>query len=165
LVPAHEGLGYSELLEAGQEPKPGIRTQIAVTDYDGDGKLDVLVGDFCTYLHVKKDLTASERQELAKLRDQQDQAAKGLREEMEALQKQFAELMKGVPRSDWHTPANVEKWRKSYQEMQDSAAYKAKREEYERVQRLLPKFVAGPHNTRGRGPDVPHGYVWLFKRK
>jgi hypothetical protein len=28
-----------------------------VTDYDGDGKLDVLLGDFCTYLHVRADLT------------------------------------------------------------------------------------------------------------
>jgi hypothetical protein len=57
LVARHEGSGYGELLEPGQAPKPGIRSQIAVTDYDGDGKLDVLLGDFCTDMHVRKDLT------------------------------------------------------------------------------------------------------------
>lgn len=165
LVPAHEGLGYSELLEAGQDPKPGIRSQIAVTDYDGDGKLDVLVGDFCTYLHVRKDLTDSERQEFEKLRQRQDQAAKGLREAMGTLQKQFAESMKGIPKSDWQTPANTEKWRKMYQEVQESPTYKAKREEYEIVQRALPKFVERADKTRRSSPDVPHGYVWLFRRK
>jgi FG-GAP-like repeat len=165
LVPGHQGIGYSELLEASQEPKPGIRSQIAVTDYDGDGKLDVLVGDFCTYLHIKKDLTAAQQREFESLQKQQDEAAKLLRESMEALQKQYADVMKGVPQSDWNTPANMEKWQKMYQELQDSAAYKAKREAYEKVQRALPKFVDRPDKTRGGGPDVPHGFVWLFRRK
>jgi len=165
LVAAHEGVGYSELLEASQEPKPGIRSQIAVTDYDGDGKLDVLVGDFCTYLHIKKDLPDGQRRELAKLQKQQDEASKKLRDSMEALTKQYAELMKGVPKSDWNTPENMKKWEKMYEEMKDSSAYNAKREAYEAVQRALPKFVDRPKETRGSGPDVPHGYVWLFLQK
>ena len=45
-----EGIGYSEFLDTDEEPRPGIRSQIDVVDYDGDGKLDLLVGDFCTYL-------------------------------------------------------------------------------------------------------------------
>jgi hypothetical protein len=176
LVSAHEGIGYAEVLEAGQEPKPGIRSQIAVTDYDGDGKLDLLVGDFCTYLHIKKDLTADQRREFEKLQQQHAQAGKGLRDSMEALQKRYAEILNGAPKSEWHTPENSQKWQKMYQEMKDSPAYKAQREEYERVQRALPKFVEqdllkalgrllGSATGRSGSPDVPHGYVWLFRRK
>jgi hypothetical protein len=165
LVPEHEGIGYSELLEAGQEPKPGIRSQIAVTDYDGDGKLDVLLGDFCTYLHIKKDLSAAERQEFKKLQAEQAEAAKGLRGSMEALQKQYAEELKGVPRSEWNTPANSENWQKMYQAMRESPTYKAFSERYERAEQALPRFVERPEKNRGGGPDVSHGYVWLLRRK
>ena len=85
LIPKHEGIGYSELLDAGQEPRPGIRSQIAVVDYDGDGKLDILLGDFCTYLHVKNDLTSRQRREFEATRDRQDRAARQLRDQMDAL--------------------------------------------------------------------------------
>jgi hypothetical protein len=165
LVAAHEGIGYSELLESWQDPKPGIRSQIAVTDYDGDGKLDVLVGDFCTYLHIKKDLTDGQRRELKEFQRQQDEAGKKLRESMDALTKHYAELMKDVPKSDWQTPENMKKWDTVYTEMKDSPAYKDKREAYEKIQRALPKFIDRPKDTRGSGPDVPHGYVWLFRQK
>lgn len=85
LVPKHEGMGYSELLDAGQEPRPGIRSQIAVADYDGDGKLDLLVGDFCTYFHVKPDLAPDQRQKFDRLRDQRDKTTAQLRASMEQL--------------------------------------------------------------------------------
>src|SRR5262249_54095636 len=47
-VPPHAGNGYNEFLDTGAEPVPGIRSQIAVADYNGDGKLDLIVGDFCS---------------------------------------------------------------------------------------------------------------------
>jgi hypothetical protein len=33
---------------------PGIRSQVEVTDYNGDGKLDLLVGDFYTAYDFKQ---------------------------------------------------------------------------------------------------------------
>jgi VCBS repeat protein len=167
LVPAHQGIGYAELLEMGQDPKPGIRSQIAVTDYDGDGKLDVLLGDFCTYLHLKKDLTAAQRREFEKVRKQQEEISTKLRGSMDALQKKYAELMKGVPQSDWHTPENMKKWQDMYLKMKDSKEYTAQREEYERLERAIRKFADRDPTARGGdgSPDTPHGYVWLFRRK
>jgi hypothetical protein len=98
LIPKHEGSGYDELLDAGQEPRPGIRSQIAVVDYDGDGKLDILLGDFCTYLHVKKDLTPQRRKEFDAVRGRQDKVHKQLGDRMNALRDRWDKLMKGVPK-------------------------------------------------------------------
>jgi hypothetical protein len=165
LVPKHEGVGYAELLDAGAEPRPGIRTQIAVADYDGDGKLDLLVGDFCTYLHVRKDLSPDERREFEAARAKQDAAAKHLRESMEHLRGRWNELMKAVPKSDWHTPENSAKWQKMYQKMRASAEYKRQNEEYDRLQKEMCKYVEGGKPGKTGGPDVAHGYVWLFRRK
>jgi hypothetical protein len=64
----HRGLGFSEFLDTDEEPRPGIRSQIDVVDYDGDGKIDLLIGDFCTYLSRREDLSRAERREVADLR-------------------------------------------------------------------------------------------------
>lgn len=164
LIPKHEGVGYSELLDAGQEPRPGIRSQIAVMDYDGDGKLDILLGDFCTYLHIKKDLTAKERSEFEATRDRQAKISKKLGESMEAVRGRWNTMMKDVPKSDWYTPENSAKWQKMYQEMRNSPEYKKTMAEYEQAQQDQKKYVEAG-STGADAPAVAHGYVWLFRRK
>jgi hypothetical protein len=168
LVPMHEGIGYSEILDPSQPPKPGIRSQIAVTDYDGDGKLDVLLGDFCTNLHVRSDLSTSERSSFFETRKKQDDAGGFLREEMESLRARFKQAMNGVPESDWKTPENSKKWKDMYQSMRQSAPYKKHQEAYEDAQKSLAQFLEKPAKDSGalrNDPAVPHGYVWLFRRK
>jgi hypothetical protein len=164
LIPKHEGIGYSELLDSGQEPKPGIRSQIAVTDYDGDGKLDVLLGDFCTYLHVKKNLTPQQRQEFEATRARQQAAAAKLRGSMEALRERWAKMMQDVPKSEWHTEENSEKWQKMYREMRDSPKYKKQRAAYDAARNELKQYVDAA-SSGADAPAVAHGYVWLFQRK
>jgi hypothetical protein len=167
LVAKHDGIGYSEPLQPGDEPKPGIRSQIAVTDHDGDGKLDLLLGDFCTYLHIKKDLTPDQRRAFAEVRRKHDEAVKFLRESMEALRARFKSEMKGAPQSEWNTPESQEKWQTLYKAMQESPAYKERRDESTRLQKEMTSFVEQKSNGGGiqGDPAVPHGYVWLFRRK
>jgi hypothetical protein len=136
-------------------------------DYDGDGKLDLLLGDFCTYLHIKKDMTAKERSAFAAAQKEQDTAAKHLRDSMDDLRARFKKLMKGVPSSEWNTPENTAKWTKMYRELQESPPYKKHMAEYERLQRDLLKYVDRTRTSRidRPDPDVPHGFVWFFRRK
>jgi hypothetical protein len=169
LVEKHDGTGYSELLDPGQDPRPGIRSQIAVTDYDGDGKLDLLLGDFCTYLHIKDDLTSEQRRAFAEVRRKQDEASPSqfLRDSMEALRAKYKAEMKGVPQSEWNTPENSAKWQKMYQAMRDSPSYKQHMEDYERTQKDIIRYVKPVAQGQGLAgdPAASHGYVWLFRRK
>jgi hypothetical protein len=167
LVAKHEGIGYSELLEPDKDPKPGIRSQIAVTDHDGDGKLDVVLGDFCTYLHVRRDLTPEQTRSFADLRRKEDLATKFLRDSMDSLRAKFKDSMKGAPQSEWNTPENSAKWQAMYNAMRDSQEYKQHMAEYERLQKegidYVEQGLAG--RRLGSDPAVAHGYVWLFRRK
>jgi hypothetical protein len=140
-----------------------VRSQIAVTDFDGDGKLDVLLGDFCTYLHVKQDLTPQQREQFDAIREKRDQTLKQLRDSMDQLRENYGNAMRGVPKRDWNTPENEEKWSKMYREMQESPAYKKLNEEYNQLEKDLKVFVDKGKSERG-DPDVPHGFVWLFRR-
>jgi hypothetical protein len=167
LVAKHEGIGYSEVLEPGKDPKPGIRSQIAVTDYDGDGKSDVILGDFCTYLHVRADLTPEQAREFAEIRRRADATLKYLRGSMEALRAKFKEDMKGIPMSDWNTPENSAKWQAAYKAMRDSSEYKERSAEYDKLEKEILKYVDrdAKGNHLGADPAVSHGYVWLYRRK
>jgi hypothetical protein len=164
LVPKHDGIGYDEPLAPDQGPRPGIRSQIAVVDYDGDGKLDLLVGDFCTYLHTKPDLSPEQRQKFLETKKQRDQIAAQMRASMDDLVAKFKGAIPGVPKSEWNTPENTKKWTVMYKEMMAGPAYKKLREDYDRLEKELQPFVEKQNSQRDEA-SVPHGYVWLFRRK
>lgn len=89
---------------------------------------------------------------------------KQLRASMGDLPARFKALMKNVPKTEWNSPENNAKWSKMYQEMRDSKEYKRNMTEYEKLQKDLVKYVDVGASKR-KDPDVPHGYVWLFRRK
>jgi len=72
--------------------------------------------------------------------------------------------MKAVPKKEWYSPENMTKYSKMYRERRDSPEYKRLNAEYERLEKDLLKYVDRGASKRN-DPDVPHGYVWLFRRK
>ena len=56
-----------QYLAEGQPAPPGVRAQVCVADYDLDGKLDLLVGDFCDVKELRSDLSPAEKTELDQL--------------------------------------------------------------------------------------------------
>lgn len=60
----------SRYLEPGQAPSPGVRAQICVTDFDNDGRQDLVLGDYCRYVLLKK-LSAKERTAFEKLLEEE----------------------------------------------------------------------------------------------
>jgi hypothetical protein len=66
-------------LEAGEEPKaPAARLKVHCTDWNGDGKLDLLVGDFASVQMPEPELTDAQKQRRKELQREQGQLSQKL---------------------------------------------------------------------------------------
>src|SRR6185503_18442768 len=120
--PPHRGTGYEELIESDAEPVPGIRSQIAAVDYDNDGKVDLLLGDFCTNLSPRPGLTAAERDEMLKVLRERQTLVDGVRNAMDELRRSFIERFPG---EGIYSDAADEAWDKEYQELRKRPVFTA----------------------------------------
>lgn len=78
LVPPGE-VAYGS--DAPAEPRRGIRSKVCAADWNGDGRLDLLVGDFATQKPDRPEPTPEERAEQEKIR-----------KELESVRKRFSKL-------------------------------------------------------------------------
>jgi hypothetical protein len=155
--------GYDLLRWNESDIKPGIRSQIDVVDYNSDGKLDLVLGDFSTAF-APRTLDEVEKQQLQKLVTELRDSIKPFADKMKALREDF---MKRYPGEAVHSDEAKAEW---------SAAYKALREgpeskQMEEQETRLSKEIR-PYLTETRGPGdrsfelaKSHGYLWLYLRK
>ncbi|HEY8505272.1 MAG TPA: FG-GAP-like repeat-containing protein [Gemmataceae bacterium] len=166
LVPEHKGIGYEEFLDIGEEPKPGIRSQIAVADYDGDGKLDLLLGDFCTNVSPKRDLTEEQRKEMFALLKKSEDATAEARALMEKYRSEALEYQKTFPEEKRRSKEVQDKVNEKFQQLYKSKEMQEKQQACEKLGKELKQYLAGPEKPSPISPGAtPHGYVWLFLRK
>lgn len=163
LVPKHDGSGYRERFDGDATFKPGIRSQIAVADYDGDGKLDVLLGDFCTYLKPRDDLTPADRQAFTANVARQAALEKQIQQTNDALREKWAEFMKAVPPADRFNKENSARWQKAMRGLREYKELDAAGGELGRLRAAVAKYVQG--DAKRGSADVAHGFVWVFRRR
>lgn len=163
LLPPHEGSGYSEVVNAGVAPGPGIRSQVDAVDYNLDGKLDLLVGDFCTTITLRADLTDAEQAEFDNLRDEQTASYDVVKNTLDELRERFKEKYPGdAINSD---EAN-EEWSKAYQEMKESAEFKTANERAEEIAKEIHAYLLRPPREGSFDKyALTRGYVRLYIRK
>jgi len=114
-----KGGGYEGLSEApleGSTPQgPGMRTKPCVTDFDGDGDQDLLVGDYMSFRKPAPVLTDAQTKRRDELRKERDAAIDKLQgwgnvkkpedPEVQAVQKKFGEILQELsPLEDGHQP-------------------------------------------------------------
>ena len=166
LVPPHKGSGYNEFLDIDEEPVPGIRSQIFVVDYNGDGKLDLLVGDFCTTTSPRKNLTAAQREEMKTLREKMAKTHAELAELRKPIEAKLEALIKSIPREEMVKDENQEKWRKMSKELYGSGEYKKVADIATEQTKAFNQFLEKPAKQMFGADDMStaHGYVWLYLR-
>ena len=86
VAPASDSKFFEQNLQPGEVPTHGTRAQICVTDYNGDGKLDLILGDYSD-INWLRELTDDEKAEQAKLVEKR----KTMIDTAWKLRKQFAE--------------------------------------------------------------------------
>lgn len=164
LVPAHAGNGYDEIMESDADVVPGIRSQISACDYNGDGKVDLLVGDFRTTLTPKQNLTSRERSKLLAGYQEIKDAQENLRKANEPARIEYCREFPGdecfslEAQSAWRARALKLSQSKEYREWQKKARTD--------ISQPLGQYLVKPPRP-GRFNDycTCHGYVWLFLHK
>lgn len=136
--------------------RPLVRPKPSVCDWNHDGKLDLLVGDFCLLEGPLKDLPPDKAKLFHDLREEQDKGkAKSAAINEEIRKKTYAEL-------GWkpdHVPTNdeLEKYNSVYTRL-----YQANAEAVALDKRLVDVF----EQLTPLMPDTGyHGFVWLFLHK
>jgi len=147
------GEGVEQWVMPGRALRRGIRAQIQVVDYNGDGKPDLLVGDWTFTVTPRANLTQQDKARLAALRDSLD-----------ALDKRL-----GFTHVNWR-----HKW-PPYGDMGDST-YKDNRKLLELSEHYLKamapyleKYEVKPGLMAKDDDEWGHmkagGHVWIFLRK
>jgi hypothetical protein len=128
-------------------PARGSRAKVWVGDWNGDGRLDLLVGDFTYASGPQPKLTEADRKKQEELQAKFN----ALNKELEPYSRELARLFnKG---SDASAKERAERSKKAAQLSQKYAKPLQERRE---VARELQKF---------QQPTQYHGYVWLYQRE
>ena len=124
----------------------GLRVKPCVVDWDGDGRLDILLGDRCGGFRAKPSQTATEKAEERRANDQ----LPGLRRKWAATFREYRRLL-DAPKGQ--APAGRRR----------DKQLDALREELRRLKDEL--VVVQEIQERYRPENQAHGFVWLFLRK
>jgi len=137
--------------DQGQEnpkPKQGNRAKVCVFDWNGDGKVDLLVGDFSSHVGKAPKLTEAEKKK-----------HKELQEQMAAFQKEMKPYFDEINRiSKESAKINDPKERKEFTNTKYQEAFK-RFETILNKQRDLYQAM-----SKYQAPHQTHGYVWLYQR-
>lgn len=164
LVAKHDGNGYDLVWWKDDEIRPGIRAQPEVVDFNHDGKLDLLVGDFSTVLAMKPDLSAPQKEQFRRLVATYRETVKAYVAQMDKLREDFHAKYPG----DLAYSEQADKeWSEAYRALNESPERKKLNEQEANYVRNIRPLLA---TTRGSGDQshdlaLAHGYVWLYLRK
>ena len=135
---ADKSIFLLQYLSEGEQPMPGTRAQICVTDYNGDGMLDLVVGDHSN-IYDKSNLGAAETKQLDQLVAKQQELFKPITD----LQNQYAKLYEEDP------------------EAAKASDIQAKLESY--YEELKPIGTAIEEHFGGESRSA--SFIWLYARK
>ncbi|HZH99186.1 MAG TPA: hypothetical protein VEX38_09465, partial [Fimbriimonadaceae bacterium] len=125
-------------------------------DWNNDGKLDLLVGDFLQIEQPAPKLTAAQKKQLAKLREQRSAVMKRMQEAGKRLE---ARVQKVTGLKGWDDGDDEQ--RRKYSDTYMAEAKKDK--DYERVSREYSDLYMKISKLEPRAE--PTGVVWVYLRK
>ncbi|MBI3462221.1 MAG: VCBS repeat-containing protein [Planctomycetes bacterium] len=146
----------------GDGSRCGVRTKICVTDWNDDGRPDLLVGDFATVREPEPDLTDDQKAEREKAQTEYNAVLKEYQEavaktDLGKLYEQYSKLQEGP--EDESAEATKEREKKVQELLKQISELQEKE-----LKPYLDKLRALAPRLGNRGGS-PHGFVWVFLRQ
>jgi hypothetical protein len=151
LVPAAPPPIYDDNAPPSRDAKPGVRAKVCVVDWNGDGRLDLLVGDFGGVYGEKAQMSEQDR----KTEQEADDRVQELQKKMQPFYDEYARRLKATGRGDQSAQAR-RKRQATAQEVLNRNEFQELKREMQKVTETLRKF---------RRPALYQGHVWLYLRK
>jgi hypothetical protein len=128
-----------------KEPVRGTRAKVWVGDFDGDGRFDLLVGDFAMSYGPEPKLSDADKAAKKELEGKLQKVNKD-------LQPYFKEINELYNKGDSKTPEGQKELNKKYEEV--AKKYQTELNENSKIHTQLRKY---------QRPFEYHGHVWLFR--
>jgi hypothetical protein len=139
-----------------KEVVPGMRAKICIADFNGDGRADLLLGDYASWQSPPPDLTDEEKAEAAELETKYREVMQRFTAISQRIQK---EVLKDFGKESTRdlTQEEVAKFREAWSKaVSEDPEYQSTMREMRELSITL---------TRFRGGWERRGNVWLFARK
>jgi hypothetical protein len=140
--------------DATAAPRPGVRAKVALGDWNGDGRPDLLLGDFASREGPEPKLTPEQTKEKERLSQEMERAWAEMTPYFERCSKAAEEAAPGAHSKN--DEALQEKWNDAYsaamKALEKEPAYVALQERQKRLQKALDPLEA---------PRFTEGFVWV----
>jgi hypothetical protein len=151
LVPAAPPPNYDANAPASRDAKPGVRAKVCVVDWNGDGRLDLLVGDFGGIYGAKANLSAREQN----AEQEANRKIQELQKKMQPFYDEYAKRLKASAKGDHSSQGKRERQQQALEVLKQKE-FQVLQKEMQQVTETLRKF---------QRPPVHQGHVWLYLRK
>jgi hypothetical protein len=151
LVGATPPPNYDDNAPPSRDTKPGVRAKVCVVDWNGDGRLDLLVGDFGGIYGAKANLSEEDQ----KIEEEANRKLQELEKKVKPFYDEYSRRLKTPAKDDNSAQAKRERQQKA-QEVLKQKEFHALQKEMQQVAETVRKF---------RRPPLHQGHVWLYLRK
>ena len=142
---------YDANAPASRDAKPGARAKVCVVDWNGDGRLDLLVGDFGGIYGEKVNLSEEDQ----KAEQEANRKMQELQKKMQPFYDEYARRLNASAKGDHSAQGKRERQQRA-QEVLKQKEFEALQKEMQQVTETLRKF---------QRPPVHQGHVWLYLRQ
>jgi hypothetical protein len=151
LVPAAPWPNSDDNAPPTKDNKPGVRAKVCAVDWNGDGHLDLLVGDFGGIYGEKPELSEQDKQ----LEQEANRKMHELQKKMQPYYDECTKILRSPAVGDNSAAAKAERQKKA-QEVLNQKEFQQLQKEMKKVSETVRRF---------RRPPMVQGHVWLYLRK
>jgi hypothetical protein len=151
LVKAAPWPNYDDNAPPTKDKKPGVRAKVCVVDWNADGYLDLLVGDFGGIYGEKPNMSEQDK----RIEKEANGKMQELQKKMQPFYDECAKILKSPAKGDDSAQVKGERQKKAL-EVLNQKEFQELQKEMQKVVQTVRKF---------RRPPMYQGHVWLYLRK